>query len=259
MTFHHDGRSLGCTCSGWMIPAQVFDELATSATRKHYSASTREFVSSTTSRIQAAAEQLLALIKYKLNYRQIETELVSPVWQRWCLEGRKYDFPQVGEIPVQVTGVYALNDATHSNIQSSLDRGVEPLRAMVHLHRALEETAPSHRWIEATIAAELAIKEVLCRARPELEALLLELPAPPLSKLYGQILEDYLGVSSPFKASLAKGVEKRNRLLHRHTNLVITAVEASRYVADVRAAIDHLLHALYPEDPLYGNLTNTPH
>lgn len=236
------------------MPAELFDELVESVPKSGFSSAAREYVSATTSKVQAAAEHLLSLIKYKLNNRNIETQLISSVWQRWRHDGAQREFPKFGEIAIEFSVVHPLNDTAQKHIQYSLEHDIAPLRALVHLHRALEETVPSHRWIEATIAAELAVKEVLCRARPELERLLLECPSPPMSKLYGDLLAEYLGAPSPYKAKLVKGAEQRNRLLHRHTVVEITSVEASSYVDAVRAAIGHLLRTLYPDDPVYGGI-----
>ena len=86
---------------------------------------------------------------------------------------------------------------------------------MRHLHRAKSENIAHHKWIDATIAAELAIKDVLSKANPDLELLLMEMPSPPLVKLYGVILEKHLGEKSPYLKRIKNGVEIRNRLVHK--------------------------------------------
>jgi hypothetical protein len=143
-----------------------------------------------------------------------------------------------------------LNERTGSAVQASIDAGIEPLVAMRHLHRAILEEEPHHKWIDATIAAELAVKEVLCRAVPEIEALLLEVPSPPLSKLYGSLLKRYLGQESPFRKQLVTGQEKRNQLVHRPSFQKVSISEANEYVAAVEGAVFHLLSLLYPDDRL---------
>ncbi|MEZ6049962.1 MAG: hypothetical protein R3C02_01015 [Planctomycetaceae bacterium] len=125
---------------------------------------------------------------------------------------------------------------------------------MRHLHRAKNEREPSCRWIDATIAAELAIKEFLIAKEPLLETLLLELPSPPLQKLYGQILEKYAGERSPKLNSLREGSEKRNKLIHRPGGEHVNRSEADQYVKNVEIAIYHLMCLLHPEDDWLKNL-----
>jgi len=79
---------------------------------------------------------------------------------------------------------------------------------------------------------------------------LLEVPSPPLNKLYGTVLQQYGGESSPWKNKIAKGAEVRNKLLHIPHHEAIDPWEANEYVDDVQSAIYHLLALLYPEDPL---------
>jgi hypothetical protein len=76
----------------------------------------------------------------------------------------------------------------HGRIQRFLDsaRSCCFRDAFRHLHRAENERDdPRHAWIDATIAAELAIKEFFILYKPELAPFVLEVPSPPLSKLYG--------------------------------------------------------------------------
>lgn len=121
---------------------------------------------------------------------------------------------------------------------------------MRHLHRAKHESLPNYKYIYASIAAELAIKEVLCRRHPDLQKLLLEMPSPPLEKLYGPILEHYLGHNSGFKNKLNEGQAKRNNLIHQPGSLQISLQQANEYVAVVEKAIFHLLSIRYPKDKL---------
>ena len=103
-----------------------------------------------------------------------------------------------------------LDDQYQPLLEASIASGVQPLIAMRHLHRAKLESQPHHKWIDATTAAELAVKEVLCRAKPEIEPLLLYVPSPPFAKLYGSVLAAYLGEVSPYRSALIKGQETRN-------------------------------------------------
>ena len=102
-------------------------------------------------------------------------------------------------------------------------------------------------WIDATIAAELAIKEFLITYKPEVEVLLLEVPSPPLYKLYGSILKSYTGEKSPKVKELAEGAKIRNLLVHKPEQTNIDHQEAIDYVSDVEFAIGHLLYLLDPQ------------
>jgi len=125
----------------------------------------------------------------------------------------------------------------------------EPFLALRHLHRARTEDIPRYKWIDATIAAELAIKEFLMKLRPEVVTLLLETPSPPLHKSYGPVLESFGVERSPKVSQIRKGVEIRNKLVHRPEEIRITLQDANTYVRDVEIAVYHLLLSLYPNDP----------
>jgi hypothetical protein len=143
-----------------------------------------------------------------------------------------------------------LNEANAEAIQQYLDGGFETFFALRHLHRAKSEHNPRYKWLEATIAAELAIKEFLIRKKPEIETLLLEVPSPPLHKLYGSVLESFTNQRSPKLKELAEGARIRNKLIHRPEKFEIKGENANKYVHDVEIAIGHLLSLLYPSDPI---------
>jgi len=162
-------------------------------------------------------------------------------------------------IPISISAVFDAKSIPHfdkltqRNLQESLDNEFDPILGLRHLHRAKNESIPHHKWIDATIAAELAIKEALIRAKPELEKLLLELPSPPLTKLYGPILEEYLGERSPYLSVIRKGVEIRNKLVHRPKEQHIDTQEAVNYVNDIEKIIFHLLGLLNTRNKLIEN------
>lgn len=195
--------------------------------------------------------QVLSMLKYHLNHHDIQEQLFSKKSELWGVNDRELqEIPSQFCVSVSHNSICPLRDDTRSLIQYSVDRGVEPLLAMRHLHRAKSESSSHHKWVDATIAAELAIKEVLSKARPELELLLLDMPSPPLSKLYGKILDEYLGEPSPYKNKIDQGVQIRNKLVHRHDSPSIDSQKANDYVKDVERAIFHLLTLLYPDDQL---------
>ena len=49
-------------------------------------------------------------------------------------------------------------------------------------------------------------------------------------------------------------MEVRNKLLHRPGEQVVSFTEARDYVCEVENAIYHLLHKLYPNDPIIDRL-----
>jgi hypothetical protein len=136
---------------------------------------------------------------------------------------------------------YSLNAEWKGHIQAILDLHEEPFIAFEHIHEAKRDRGARFTWIEATIAAELAIKEALSRIEPRLTPLLLEVPAPPLRKLYGAILENVAGERSPYVSKLDKGAEKRNQLVHRPDAIRLDPQEVVDYVAVVDRAIWHLV------------------
>lgn len=119
----------------------------------------------------------------------------------------------------------------------------------------MQESEPRFRWIDATIALELCIKEALIRRRPDFKTLLMDMPSPPLDKLYGDLMEEVLGEPSPFKKDIKKGTEIRNKLVHRPMDLIVTREEASKYVSTVHKAIHHLFRRLYPDWVISEHMT----
>jgi len=118
--------------------------------------------------------------------------------------------------------------------------GDQPLLAAQHLHEARRHRGTRFRWIVATTAAELAIKEALLRMEPKFAPLLLEMPSPPLGRLYSSVLEAVSGERSPFLRAIQKGVEIRNRLVHRPSEPDPDPQDAADYVSDVDGALRHL-------------------
>jgi intein/homing endonuclease len=104
----------------------------------------------------------------------------------------------------------------------------------------------------------LAIKEFLIRVKPELETLLVEVPSPPLHKLYGSVLESFGYGRSPKLKEIANGAARRNELLHKPEAKEVTVEDANQYVEDIEVAINHLFLLLYPTDPSVKKFFNIP-
>ena len=150
-----------------------------------------------------------------------------------------WDFGLSMVVEVSVNG--KLDERWQRRVQKLLDEGEEPLLAMEHLYEAYKSDGLRFKWIEATIAAELAIKEMLIRMEPKLETLLIELPSPSIGKLYGKVLESVAGEKSPRRKEMLKGAEKRNRLVHRPEQEILDHRQVVDYLDNVYTAIKHLL------------------
>lgn len=206
-------------------------------------------LSGLTQNVSLATRRVLGLIKYCFNQYDIDERLMSSRGSFWSKDGT--DWKRISQrlhVAVSVTGTQVLNDESCKWLQDYIDSEYEPFIALRHLHRARKETTPRHKWIEATIAAELAIKEFLMRRKPELTTLLLEVPSPPLHKMYGPVLTEYAGKALPkgIVSAIKEGAEIRNRLLHRPEEEDIDDQKALNYVSAVAEAIKQLLSILYP-------------
>jgi len=203
------------------------------------------------SNILQATRKVLNLIKYCLNQKDIDEKLFGTKGTYWSIDKVKWKLvPSTLYGILYIQNFVSLNENTAKAIQEYLEGDQEPFFSLRHLHKAKKEDNPRYKWIDATIAAELAIKEFLIRLKPDIKTLLLEVPSPPLHKLYGSVLESFTKQRSPKLKELQKGAEIRNKLLHKPKVGNVDAEEANKYVQDVEIAIYHLLTLLYPKDPI---------
>ena len=200
--------------------------------------------------ISKSVKKVLCLIKYCLKCISLDENLISNTkiyWSRYKSNWKP--LPSELHIVLDDRGYWQLNKETATDIQNYIQNDFKPFFALRHLHRAINENNPRYKWIDATIAAELAIKEFLIRREPCIKDLLLEVPAPRLDILYGKILKKYNnGENSPYKKKLKEGAEIRNKLIHNPQNINVSHEEANKYIHDVENAIYHLLYLLYEED-----------
>jgi hypothetical protein len=187
-----------------------------------------------------ANQRPLSLITQELELD--EPRILTSRASQWSFDGHTW-----ATLPrnITMTGaslrpVYDLDSEWKEHLQAVFDLREEPFIAFEHLHEARRGRDARFTWIEATIAAELAIKEALSRLEPRLTNLLLEVPAPPLRKLYGVILEGVAGEKSPYIKQLHEGAEIRNRLVHRPKAEKLDPQQVVDYVAVVDRAIWHL-------------------
>lgn len=204
---------------------------------------------------QKAIKKVLLLIKYCFQQTGIKEDLI--------VNGKKYcskdnlkwiPIPSRFILTLDSEKIISLNQENVEIIQKYINENYVPFFALRHLHRAMTESNPRYKWIDATISAELAIKEFLIRKEPTLEALLMEVPSPPLHKLYGSVLKKYTGVESPRKKKIQKGVATRNVLVHKPETVEISREDANKYVHNVQTAVYHLLTILYPHDSTLKSL-----
>ncbi|QSI33308.1 hypothetical protein GNX71_28570 [Variovorax sp. RKNM96] len=141
-----------------------------------------------------------------------------------------------------------LDHITAADIQEGLRKGYRPLMGMRHLARAMQNQIPRYRVIDAALAMELCIKEALIVKCPLIGPLLQAMPSPPLDKLYGDMMEQYMGCKSSLSRSMIRSVaEARNSLIHRHDGDEMSAEDASKYVQIANQAIGDLYAKLYPD------------
>lgn len=200
-----------------------------------------------------AVRKVIELIKYCYNQYEIDEGLMSSKGLSWSKDQKNWKrISRRLHIAVSTTSTIDFNKDSETWLQDYIDSNFQPFISLRHLHRARKESVPRHKWIEATIAAELAIKEFLIRRKPELSVLLLEVPSPPMYKMYGVVFREYTGMDLDKKIlnALQKGAETRNRLLHRPQDEIIDHQQANDYVSAVSEAIRFLLTILYPKSHL---------
>lgn len=196
-----------------------------------------------------AIKKVLLLIKYCFQQTNINENLIVNGKQYCSRDNLKWILYESGfHLTVDSDITIPLNQEKVEIIQKYINENYIPFFALSHLHRAMTESNPRYKWIDATISAELAIKEFLIRKEPTLEALLMDVPSPPLHKLYGSLLKEYAGVESPRKTKIQKGVKTRNDLVHKPETVEISRESANEYVHDVQTAVYHLLTLLHPHD-----------
>ena len=208
-------------------------------------------LSEMSSGIRQATRRILTLIKYCLYQTGLDENLFSVKGTYWSKDKSNWkQIPRILTVTIEPQNVVYLNEKIAKIIQEYLKKDLEPYFtfALRYLHKAKKERQPQYKWINATIAAELAIKEFLSIKKPDITPILLEMPSPPFSKLYGSILEVYTNEKSPKKKELINGQEIRNKLVHKPQDINISYEKAIKYIRDVEIAIYHLLSLLYPKD-----------
>lgn len=203
-----------------------------------------------------ASEKLLKYMKVWLDQSEL-TGISATGDCLWSIDGIEWKYYPPGVFQYYLTVYHSvkINEENLNELQKCIDNNYEPFIAFDFLHKAINERDPKYKWIYATIAAELAIKEYLIRKASNLESVLIDIPSPPLDKLYGKVLETYGKIKLDVKiGDIQNGVKIRNCLVHRPGSIKIDGDMAERYVHIIETAILQLLYDLYSDMPLASEL-----
>jgi hypothetical protein len=194
-----------------------------------------------------AVKKIVKYMKYWLDQSTLENYSVKTIY--WSMDGEDWKlFPSGWTISLGcIESPLSIDEKNLKDLQECIDANVEPFVALEFLHKAINEDEPRYKWIYATIAAELAIKEYLIEKDWRLEVLLNSVQSPPLNKLYGPILKQYSGLDSAMSSKdIQNAIEVRNMLLHRPKEININSKSANLYVQNVKTLIFQLITDLYP-------------
>jgi hypothetical protein len=222
--------------------------------------STIEELNSILSNFDFAVRKVVSLIRYCTGGFAIDDDLVFRRDLRW-FDGVEFkNIKNTGTHHGSRVVTSQAPENLEKEIQRYLDSKFTPLFGLKYIFRALQEEVPNFKIIDATTAAELAIKEFLILKNPDLRPLLLKLPSPPLDVLYGSILTYYTGgEENGYKCPKTKtrflkiGSEIRNSLIHTPLELENPEYEipyhlAYYYCENVHFVIYSLMCLLYPDD-----------
>jgi len=206
------------------------------------SAGEKTELSDITHPIIEAVRQFAGLLKQELHRYDINDELIGNSHYEWSLGDNQW-FSTPGRVSGTLIAYSLgnLNAITAKSLQEVLFENEEALVATSYLHQARNSRNGRYRWIYATMAAELAVKEILVRIEPKLQVILEALPAPPLHKLYGDVLESIAGVRSTELPRLQKGAQRRNQLVHNPESPTPTLNEVHEYINFIEDRVRWLL------------------
>jgi hypothetical protein len=192
--------------------------------------------------IREAVRQFAGLLKQELHRYDINDELIGNPYYEWSLgDNQWFSIPRELTVDVELSSFGNLNVITANSLQELLSENEEALVATSYLHQARNSRNRRYRWIYATMAAELAIKEILVRIEPKLQVILETLPSPPLNRLYGDVLESVAGVRSTSLSKLQNGAQRRNQLVHNPMSPTPTFNEVREYINFIEDRVRWLL------------------
>ena len=192
--------------------------------------------------IREAVRQFAGLLKQELHRYDVSDELIGNAHDEWSPDGNQwFRIPYGLIVQTRTSSLGNLNATTAKSLQALLSGNEEALVATSYLHQARNSDNRRYQWIYATMAAELAIKEILVRIEPKLQVILEELPSPPLHKLYGDVLESVAGVRSHNLSTLQDGARRRNQLVHNPNSPTPTFNEVDEYIYFIEDRVRWLL------------------
>lgn len=192
--------------------------------------------------IREAVRQFAGLLKQELHRYDMNDELLGNSYYEWSLgDNQWYPIPRGLRMDIRLSSLGNLDERTAKYLQELLSEDEEALVATSYLHQARNSMNRRYQWIYATMAAELAVKEILVRIEPKFEVILTTLPSPPLNKLYGDVLQSVAGVRSTGLTTLQNGAGKRNKLVHNPKSATPTFNEVSEYIDFIEGRIKWLL------------------
>jgi hypothetical protein len=194
--------------------------------------------------VKEAVLRFAGLLKQELHRYNIKDRLIGNLRYEWSLDGSQwFPTPRGLKVFTWVSHLGNLNERTADHLQKLLSGEEEALIATSYLHHARNLMNERYQWVYATIAAELAIKEILVRIEPKFRVILEELPSPPLHKLYGEVLQSVANVklSKSDLGRLQRGAKRRNELVHNPRSATPTLDEVTNYIDFVDDKIKWLL------------------
>lgn len=199
-------------------------------------------LSDITDPIIEAVRQFAGLLKQELHRYDINDELIGNSHYEWSLgDNQWFSIPGGLRINIGLSSLGNLNAITARSLQELLSDNEEALVATSYLHQARNSMNRRYQWIYATMAAELAIKEILVRIEPKFQVILGTLQSPPLNRLYGDVLESVAGVRSTNLSRLQNGAQIRNQLVHNPRSPTPNFNEVNDYIDFIEDRVKWLL------------------
>ena len=204
-----------------------------------------------------AIQKTVNIMEFVTGYLFLNTDLVQG--NCYCsIDNQQWEDVNKRHLTSSITACWnvetGLNACEEKVIQNHIDKKVEPFLAIHHLIKATKETDLRHQLINLAIALELGIKEYLVRKKTdiEIEALIKNIQAPPTHKLYGEILECFLGEKTPVRMRIIQDMATdRNNIVHSVIGIGNgnqNSHKINDYFAATKIALYHLWLDLYPYD-----------
>lgn len=120
-------------------------------------------------------------IRFFFNWGGLDKNLISSRGDYWSIDNQNwFNYPRRLRGYISSRSFTTLSERTSSYIQSYINGHLwEPFIAFQFLDKAKDESNPIFKWINATIAAELAIKEFFIMYDSKFEQFIVEVPSPP--------------------------------------------------------------------------------